>query len=221
MAAAADLTPIVETVYASDGPAVGARIRQAHKGIGGVDHEGRQYHAFEPEAYWWVLATTLDSVVVMSERYFDRPIPAADHERLLAEIREVGRRTGLRDRDMPSTWAKFSSDYQRILDERLVDHSTAHDVLEVMRRVTPPPWWPLKSLTSPVFRCLSSRTLLLATVGTLPVEVRERLGLSWSPADERKLCRLARIVRLAFRVLPRSARYTPTARKAWEKTESP
>jgi uncharacterized protein (DUF2236 family) len=209
------LTPVVETVYGPDGAQTGARIRTAHKGIGGTDHLGRRYHAFEPEAYWWVLATALDSIVTMSELYFDDPIAGADRERMLAEMREVGRRLGLRDRDMPPTWADYSRDYRRVLTERLEDHPTAHELLEVIAHTPPPPWWPLPSLTGPAFTAAGGRTLLLATVGTVPEPVRQRLGLSWSPAQQWQLRRLAQAVRLAFRPLPWQARYMPVARRAW------
>jgi uncharacterized protein (DUF2236 family) len=209
------LTPVVETVYGPDGGQTGARIRAAHRGIGGTDHLGRRYHAFDPEAYWWVLATALDSIVTMSELYFDEPIVGGDRERTLAEMREVGRRLGLRDRDMPPTWADYRRDYQRILTERLEDHPTAHELLEVIAHAPPPPWWPLPWLTGPAFTAAGGRTLLLATVGTVPEPVRQRLGLSWSPAQQWQLRRLAQAVRLAFRPLPRQARYMPEARRAW------
>ena len=42
------LLPIIDTVYAADGAEVGARIREAHRNIRGVDEHGRRYHAWEP-----------------------------------------------------------------------------------------------------------------------------------------------------------------------------
>ena len=54
------LFPVLETVYAEDGAQVGARIRAAHRTIRGTDERGRRYSAWEPEAYWFVLATGMD-----------------------------------------------------------------------------------------------------------------------------------------------------------------
>ncbi len=112
------LLPIIDTVYAADGAEVGARIREAHRNIRGVDEHGRRYHAWEPEAYWFVLASGLDCMIVMSELYFDAPIRGQDRERMLAEVREVGLRMGLRERDMAVGWTAFSEWYETTLVER-------------------------------------------------------------------------------------------------------
>ena len=59
------LDPVLETVYAADGAEVGARIREAHRAIRGTNASGRRYSAWEPEAYWFVLASGMESAVVM------------------------------------------------------------------------------------------------------------------------------------------------------------
>ncbi|MGW4768589.1 oxygenase MpaB family protein [Nocardia sp. NPDC004278] len=40
-----------------------------HKGIGGVDHVGRRYHAWEPEAYFFVLATAHRASEIVATRF--------------------------------------------------------------------------------------------------------------------------------------------------------
>jgi len=60
------LEPVLETVYAADGAEAGARIREAHRAIRGTDASGRRYSAWEPEAYWFVLASGMDSTVVIT-----------------------------------------------------------------------------------------------------------------------------------------------------------
>jgi uncharacterized protein (DUF2236 family) len=40
------------------------------------------------------------------------------------------------------------------------------------------------------------------TIGTLPPVIRQRLGLSWTPADERRLRRFVTQVRLVHTLLP-------------------
>lgn len=54
--------------------------------------------------------------------------------------------------------------------------------------------------------------------GTIPPLARERLGLTWTARDERRLRLLARVTRAVFRLLPHDLRYFPRARKGWRRT---
>jgi uncharacterized protein (DUF2236 family) len=206
------LDPVLETVYAEDGGHVGARIREAHRTIRGIDANGRRYSAWEPEAYWFVLASGMDSIVVMAERYFPRAMTRSERERLLAETREIGLRMGLRERDMPATLAEFEEWYASVLRERLEDHPTAHAVLEQIAASPPPPWLPLPGPLRHSFSLPVGHVMTLATVGTLPPLIRERLGADWSGLDEYRLRALAAAVRSAFAAMPAQWRYMPIAR---------
>lgn len=209
------LFPIVDTIYAADGAETGRRIRAAHKDIGGANAQGQRYHAYEPEAYWFVLATAIDSVMVMAGHFCDEPISPSDNSRLLAEMREVGLRMGLRERDMPATWSDFTQSYDELIEHRLENHPTAHRVLDVIAAAPPPARLPLKPLLGRAFTPPVSRVMTLATVGTLPPTLRCRLGLEWTRADERELRAVGKAVRMAFKPLPGHARYMPVARKGW------
>lgn len=129
---------MLRTIYKPDGDRVGARVREAHQQIRGVDREGRRYHALEPEAYWWVLATGLDTLYTFSD-HFSRPPTAAAKQQAYAETRELGRRFGLRDRDMPDTLAEFTDWYRFIVDERLENNPTVRDFLKLVDYPPPPP----------------------------------------------------------------------------------
>ena len=211
------LDPVLETVYAADGAQVGARIRAAHRTIRGTDARGRRYSAWEPEAYWFVLASGMESIVVMAERYFPRPMTRAERERLLAETREIGTRMGLRERDMPATLRDFEESYETLLRERLEDHATAHSVLEEIASSPPPPWLPLPGPLRLSFSFPVGHVMTLATVGTLPAVVRERLGIGWSALDEYRLRALAAAVRSAFAAMPAQWRYMPIARAGFQR----
>ncbi|HEX4564949.1 MAG TPA: oxygenase MpaB family protein [Solirubrobacteraceae bacterium] len=211
------LDPVLETVYAADGAKVGARIRAAHRAIRGTDARGRRYSAWEPEAYWFVLASGMESIVVMAERYFARPMTRAERERLLAETREIGVRMGLRERDMPATLRDFEESYETLLRERLEDHPTAHSVLEEIASSPPPPWLPLPGPLRLSFSLPVAHVMTLATVGTLPAVVRERLGIGWSALDEYRLRALAAAVRSAFAAMPAQWRYMPIARAGFQR----
>jgi uncharacterized protein (DUF2236 family) len=56
--------------------------------------------------------------------------------------------------------------------------------------------------------------------GTLPKVARERLGLSWSPADEIVLRTMLTSLRASWPLVPRPLRYMPRARAAWRREEA-
>ena len=117
------------------GPALagemGGRIREMHKHIKGVKPDGQRYHALEPEAYAWVHATLADSIVRGSE-LLARPIPAGELEAFWAEWRRGGRLIGVRERDLPETWADFGA-YFEDMTGRLERTTAVDEVLESAR----------------------------------------------------------------------------------------
>jgi uncharacterized protein (DUF2236 family) len=52
------------------------------------------------------------------------------------------------------------------------------------------------------------------TVGTLPAALRERMGLAWTAADERRLDRLRTLVRTASRAIPDRLLHYPLGYRA-------
>ena len=75
---------VLQTLYAIDGKRVGAEVRASHRRITGVTADGRRYHAFEPEAYFWVLATGYETVVVTARRFL-KPMSSAEERRAYDE----------------------------------------------------------------------------------------------------------------------------------------
>ena len=51
----------------------------------------------------------------------------------------------------------------------------------------------------------------LSIVGLLDPRLRDRLGVSWSAAEERQLMRIYKVIRIAYRVLPDRFTYFPLA----------
>lgn len=206
---------VLDTLYAADGDRVGAEIRAAHKRIKGVAPDGSKYHAFEPEAYFWVLASGFDTIVVAANRFM-RPMSASEERRCYAENRELGRRLGLRDRDMPDTLDSFREWYAWMLDERIGDNPTVRDVLAVIKRPAPPTGVP--EAAWPLPQTLLARLGWLATVGTLTPRVRERLDIPWSALQEVQLAAIERSFRALY-VVPARWCYLPPARDAFARVE--
>jgi uncharacterized protein (DUF2236 family) len=204
---------VLKTIYGPDGPGVGAEVREFHKRITGVDESGRRYHAHEPEAYFWVAATGMDAIGRLAGRVMP-PLSAADNARLYDELKEIGRRFGLRDRDMPGTRDDFDEWFRMILDERLENHPYTHGLLHLIRHAPAPPYVP--RLAWQPLRPLAGQVLWVLTVGMLPRRAREVLGVRWTAADHVQLVAIERGLR-ALEPLPGRIRLLPPAKDAYRR----
>ncbi len=197
----------------------GRRLRRMHRQIKGTDAHGAAYHALDPDAYAWVHATGFPVYVHAQRILGRRPFTPAQEQRLYADWLCVGRVLGLRERDMPPTVEAFWTYWGRMLDERL----EVTDVLRelVARDVAVPPLdrgpaalrVPLRAAW-PVLLPPFLRLRRFLTVGFLPPDAREALGMRWTPRQERRLRRLGRGVRLVAPLLPARLRWLPYARRA-------
>jgi uncharacterized protein (DUF2236 family) len=178
----------------------GRDIRAMHKKIGGVDHQGRRYHAWDPEAYLFVLATGFNASEILAD-LFDRPLTQRQREELYEGYRRMALLVGLAERDIPANLTAFRQFYDGVINERLEFHPSTGEFLALIERPMPPPRVPA-ALWHPVSRLVFESNIKVLTVGTLPPVIRERLRLSWTPADERRLRRFVTQVRLVHKVLP-------------------
>lgn len=192
--------------------AEGDRLRELHRSIKGVDGRGRRYHALNPEAYAWVHFTLAQFMVDTAELFGD-PMSADEQERMWAEFRVVGRALGLPDAHMPADWAAARAWFRDVVTSRLEPNRSTYDVLDAVSH----PAKPHPLLPGPLWNALAvpaGALLRLTTVGTLPVELRQRMGLSWTATDQRRLRRFAELVRASTRVLPEPLRFAPLAYRA-------
>lgn len=215
------LTSVLLWIYGGEEAAAeGRRLRRLHRAIQGTDPHGRRYHALTPAHYAWVHATGYP-VARYARRYFARPFTPDEDERFYAEWLMVGRVLGIHDRDMPQSVAEFWPYYRKVLDQEVgrnavVDELTARD-----RAVPPPPGRPVLRLLWPVLRPVLTRAMAFLATGLLPPEARAAVGLGWTPRQERRLRRLAVLVRWVAPRLPERLRYLPLARRARTATRLP
>jgi uncharacterized protein (DUF2236 family) len=207
---------VLRTIYAAEGDPIGAEVREGHKRIKGVTPDGSHYHAYEPEAYFWVLASGFEGIVSNSAR-FTRPMTLGERRCAYHELREVGLRFGLRERDMPDTLEALWDWNDYIVKERLERTQTVEDVLAVLRRPNPPIGFPAAAW--PVPRAGAAHIGWLLTIGTLTPRMRARLELPWSRIEETQLELLARAIR-ATNVLPMHRYHLPVARAAYRRERS-
>ncbi|WP_111602278.1 oxygenase MpaB family protein [Streptomyces sp. Amel2xB2] len=203
----------------AEGVEEGRRLRRLHRGIQGVDAHGREYHALAPANYAWVHATGFPVYRYARLRLGPRPYTPQEERRLYAEWLQVGRLLGLRDRDMPQSVEEFWPYYRRVLDRELEHTAVVGELVDVRRPVPPPDRGPralrvVLRTVWPVLWPAAARVQRFLTVGLMPPDAREAVGLPWTPRQERRLRMLGRVVRTLFPLLPERLRYLPPAYRA-------
>lgn len=196
----------------------GRRLRILHRTIRGTDTRGRAYHALAPDTYAWVHATGFP-VYRHAVRYLFRPLTEEQERQLYAEWLRVGRILGLRDRELPQTVEEFWPSYRAVLADELECTVVVRDLVAVDLPVPAPDRGPagLRFLTRalwPLLRPALLRFRRFVTIGLMPPEAREAIGLEWTDAQERRLRRFCGVVRTVVPLLPERLRYLPLARKA-------
>ncbi|MFI6479688.1 oxygenase MpaB family protein [Nonomuraea sp. NPDC050663] len=201
------LTSVQKWVYA-DGPAEGARLRELHRPISGVDEQGRTYHALNGEAWAWVHLTLFERFLAV-QRIFGGPVDTA---RLYEEFMLLGDILQVPEREVPADLEAFWVYFDHMIADRLEAHPTALEVLAALK-ATPAPAGLPRALWRPLGMA-SGEFNQFVTVGTLPPAVRKKLGLSWSVRQERMLLALGRSVAAVTPRLPERLRYMPIAYRA-------
>jgi uncharacterized protein (DUF2236 family) len=185
-----------------------------HESITGTGFAGRPYRALSPDAWAWVHLSNFDSGAVFLD-LFVRPLTDAERERLYADYRQVGRILGISDDDMPPDVGAFRSYAADMIESRLIPNVATHDLLEVMSLSDVPP--PHRLVPRPLWAALrpAGRFLLRdASVGTLPPRLREKLGLTWTEAQQRRLLGLAAVVRRTSPAVPARLLHYPPGYRA-------
>lgn len=187
------------------------RLRVMHRAIRGVDDAGRRYAALQPAPWAWVHGTLAWSVIRLNE-LFRTPFTDAETEQYWREWLEVGRLLGVRDGDLPPTYAQFCALIDAAAGRRLEDNRSVRDVVQSVSLIPAPA--PLRFL-GPVWRVLVGRPVgalsWLVTVGALPPAVADRLGLALTDREQRRLRRFVALVAGLRRLLPAPLRPGPGA----------
>jgi uncharacterized protein (DUF2236 family) len=186
----------------ADAVAAGRRLRAVHRRFRGTRVDGTPYSALEPGAYAWVHATLLDSFVRASAR-FSNPMTPAETERFYLEYRGLGRLIGIRERDLPPTWAEFCAYFRRTARRTLERTASVGRVLDALKDAPAPPM-PIPGAVWPAIKLPARRALWLGGVGMIDDTIRRRLNLRWSTVDEVQFRMLGAASRGMSPVLPAS-----------------
>ena len=161
---------------------IGARVRNMHKTIKGERSDGTRYSAMEPDAFAWVHATLAQSIFE-GRRLFVRPMSDTEKEAFYREWLGVGRLVGVRERDLPDTVAGFEDYFDAVVHEKLEWTPAVPEVLDTIAGTTPPNVPGMRPGLWRVVNAPLAFQLRVATVGMLPANLRDRLGLSFGRRD--------------------------------------
>jgi uncharacterized protein (DUF2236 family) len=191
----------------------GTRLRRMHASISAVDEKGQTHHALTAEPWAWVHLTGFYASVAAARYFAPEPMTPEEEQQVFDEFLQLGRILQVPERMFPATIADYWDYFDDMVANTLVGHRVAHDVLKMMDRVPPGTPAPLRPLLAPA-SFVSGRIGRFVTIGTLPPGAREKLGLSWSDADERRLRVLGRTIARSTARLPERVRYMPIAYRA-------
>jgi uncharacterized protein (DUF2236 family) len=165
----------------SQADSAAAQIRDVHTRIHGtLEHAvgrwpaGAAYTAEDPDALLWVLATLMDSALVLYERCFD-PLPAGTVQRYLAEATRLGAMIGVRPASAPRTRVELVDYMNEMVGDGTVAVGPialrmAHALLRPSMPVLPRAIsWPYRAAAR------------AAAASTMPVGLRNQYGLILAP----------------------------------------
>ncbi len=181
------------------------RVRAVHRQVRGQLPEsagrfpaGTPYAADDPELLLWILASLVDSNLLVHDRYV-RVLTPAERNHYWRDFKVLGRLFGLRARDMPKDIDAFNSYmHEMIQGPDLFVTDRARDLARqiVLRPPVPVPARPLLELAN------------FITVGLLPARLRRGYQLSWDPARQLVLSGGAQYARrVLLPLLPQRVRF--------------
>ena len=186
-----------------------APVRRVHSRVGGVlpadaGHfpAGTPWAADDPALLLWILATLVDSNLLVYQRYV-RPLRRSEQEAYWQDFRTVGELFGLPRSESPATIADFEEYVRGMLasGDLFVSEHTREVAVDIVMRPPLPGWaLPLRELVNQI------------TVGLLPDEVRRLYGFAWDPVRGLAVRGGAEYVRrLVVPLLPPKLRFVPLA----------
>ncbi len=210
------LTSVQKWVYGGEEAlAEGARLVAMHRSIRGVDNRGRAYDALEPGPWAWVPLTAFYSAGLGFPYFYGRQMTEIEAQRGFEEGLRTCRILRVPERLLPKTIDAYWRYFDDMVANTLERSDVALQFIQVLANAPPPPWLPraLRLAWSPI-RKAGHSMLYLAIVGLLRPDIRAKLGLTWSDAEERKLRTLGRAMAEVVPRLPERVRFMPIAYRA-------
>jgi len=188
------------------------RVRAMHSKTRGETTEwagrfppGTPYAADDPVLLFWILASLVDSALLVYERYV-RKLSRDERDAYWQDYKVIGNLFGLDDSDMPERIEDFDAYMHDMLtgdDLFITDEARELAVQIVLHPPVPLAARPLLELANQI------------TVGLLPPDIRRGYGLSWDPVRGIAARGGAEYLkRVLVPVLPDRLRYVSSSRVA-------
>ncbi|MCL4297191.1 MAG: DUF2236 domain-containing protein [Anaerolineae bacterium] len=170
------------------------RVHRCHRSVEGVLPVGvgpfaaeTAYRANDPDLKMWVLATLIDSILLVHD-LFVRPLTLAEKEAYYRDSQLLGRLLGIPAQVMPPTYGDFTAYVEGMLSgDTLTVGDTAR---EVAAAIFAPPLGPAIRIAS------------FIGLGLLPARLRADFNFPWDERREKRLYWLARQSRRLRATLP-------------------
>ncbi|BBX68323.1 hypothetical protein MPSYJ_17840 [Mycolicibacterium psychrotolerans] len=197
-------------------PKTGAEVRDYHIGIKGVDEQGRRYSALNPEVFYWAHATFFKSTLLAAE-WLGGGLTEAQKRQLFDEHVTWYRMYGMSMRAVPKSWEDFEQYWDHMCRNVLENNWAAREVLDLSTMPKHPsldwmPDWLWRLNVAGMQRFFD-----FTTVGLFDPPVRELMGYTWSPRQERLHKLFGAAVYQVTRALPKRMLMHPRKRSAWDR----
>lgn len=193
------------------------RLKTLHRDIRGVSSDGVRFSALSPEAWNWILISTM-FMYLNSYRAIARENVSDDDLQTLWE-HSLQQFDGLqltgRNR-LPHSYADAVAYYDSVITTKGERTAIFAHVMRHLRRPPAPEGTP--PLLRPLLRLLGRlpiRVVRILSLGITEPSVRELGGYRWTRRDDAEFALYTRLIGIAHRRLPRRLAYTPLAYNRW------
>jgi len=192
---------------------MGVNLKEMHRKIKGVNKDGKQYFALDPEAYSWVHVTGFDATL-RSYELFAKPLNKEDRAKCFEEWQKMGRLLGVSERYIFETEEEYWKHFNYIIEEKLVAGEVLQELLDPNFLTLIPKHPSLKWLPdfiwNPLMK-LAGRFQHIVVVATLPDNAKKKLNVKQSNLDKFLFKSFVWAFKHTYPLLPEKARYIPLA----------
>jgi len=175
----------------------------------GPFRRGTRYHANDPALLFWVLATLIDTALLMYER-FVTPLTPEERAAYFREAKIAARLFGIPEALIPRGEKEFRAYMRDMIEgDTLAVSAASRDIAASILRPPLPP-----GLQHAV------RATNFVTTGLLPAKLRERYGLHLGIAGQAMLGAMTVVAPLALALVPLSLRSRPARLLSGERRAS-